>query len=311
MDTADRFNPIDYPLAMTWPRLLTPASSWVGHTPFAMALVELCRPDRFVELGTLNGDSYCAFCQAVDALKLPTRCTAVDTWAGDPHAGNYGPQVLQALREHHDPLYSQFSNLLQATFEDALKTVPDGSVDLLHIDGFHSYDAVKHDFDTWQPKLSERGIVLFHDTQVRGSGFGVWSFWAEQAAQFPNFEFHHSYGLGVLAVGSKVPQPVLRFLEIANREADVVRTFFKYLGDAVDWARTTATLLDHTYHLQEMLNKRKQMIGEAVTPGDVRQAFNAPLRFIQQMMYDVQAVTVSDLKQRGFNVQAGPPPGQR
>jgi hypothetical protein len=58
--TIDRFNPMDYSLAFAWPRLLTPLSSWVPHIPFAMALVEMCRPERIVELGTLMGDSYCA-----------------------------------------------------------------------------------------------------------------------------------------------------------------------------------------------------------------------------------------------------------
>jgi hypothetical protein len=311
MNSADRFNPMDYPLALTWPRLLTPASSWIGHIPFAMALVEIARPDRFVELGTLNGDSYCGFCQAVEALKLPTRCTAVDTWTGDPHAGNYGPQVLEQVREHHDPLYSSFSNLFKGTFDEALTTVPDGTVDLLHIDGFHTYDAVSHDFHTWRPKLSPRGVVLFHDTQVRSSGFGVWSFWEEVAAQFPNFEFHHSHGLGVLAVGERVPPPVLRFLEIANREPDTVRKYFKHLADGVDWARMAVMILDNLLRVQQMLNQRKQMINEPVTAIDEQQAFASPLNFVQQMMYDVQTLTVSDLKQRGFNAQSGPPPKPR
>ena len=67
--------------------------------------------------------------------------------------------------------YSGFAQLVRSTFDDALPYFEDGSVDLLHIDGRHFYEDVKHDFDFWLPKLSDRGIVLLHDTDVRERSF--------------------------------------------------------------------------------------------------------------------------------------------
>src|SRR5512139_2792691 len=103
---------LDHFICYAQPRRLTDVSAWHEHIPFAFYLVDLLRPGLIVELGTHKGDSYCAFCQAVSELQLDTRCSAVDSWAGDEHAGVYGPDVLDDLRRHHDILYASFSTLM-------------------------------------------------------------------------------------------------------------------------------------------------------------------------------------------------------
>jgi glycosyltransferase involved in cell wall biosynthesis/SAM-dependent methyltransferase len=185
-----------------------------------------------VELGTHNGVSYSAFCEAVVCNGLDTRCFAVDTWQGDDQAGHYGEEVYLDFRRFHDAHYSAFSELLRCTFDDALAYVPDASVDLLHIDGLHTYEAVQHDFRNWQEKLSDRAVVLLHDTNVREHDFGVWRLWEELRTQYPAFEFLHGHGLGVLAVGRSISTQVTALCSLRDpRMAHTIRQRFSLVGE--------------------------------------------------------------------------------
>jgi GT2 family glycosyltransferase len=230
----ERFDLASHTIILESPRRLTVTSAWTEHIPFAMLLVDLVRPGMIVELGTHAGDSYCAFCQAVQTLEVQARCFAVDTWKGDPHAGEYGPEVLDDLRGHHDYQYGRFSSLIQATFDEAVRQFEDGSIDILHIDGYHTYEAVRHDFATWLPKVSPRGLVLLHDTNVRTEGFGIWRFWAEVSQRYPHFEFTHGHGLGVLSVGAEEP-PALRAFRESFAADGWIPTLFFDLGQRLSW----------------------------------------------------------------------------
>lgn len=223
------FNPLKSKQLFAHPKRLHKESAWNEHVPFAMLLIELQSPRLVVELGTHWGVSYCAFCQAVAETGVEASCYAVDTWAGDAHTGLYGGDVYENLKAHHKQ-YESFSQLLRMTFDKALQQVPDGSVDLLHIDGLHTYEAVKRDYNTWLPKMSDRGIILFHDTVVTERDYGVHQLWRELTPSSPHFNFEHSSGLGVLAVGKDQPQAIKNFLQTANANASTTRELFSSLG---------------------------------------------------------------------------------
>ncbi len=214
------------------PRRLGLESAWYGHVPFAHWLVAAAAPRILVELGTHNGVSYSAFCEAMATYAKEGRAYAIDTWAGDEHAGHYSQDVYWNLVQFHDAHYAGFSTLLRSTFDEALPYFADGSVDLLHIDGLHTYQAVRADWDAWRPKLSARAVVLFHDTNVRERGFGVWQLWDELRQTAPHFEFLHEHGLGVLAYGAEAPPLIQELCALAD-PADIgaVRQRFGQLGE--------------------------------------------------------------------------------
>lgn len=246
------FDLLNHAAKAEMPERLTDIGSWHRHIPFAFALLDMLKPRVFVELGTHKGDSYSAFCQGVTHQGLATRCFAVDTWQGDSQAGRYEDSIHAELSRYHDPRYASFSTLLRMTFDEALAHIADGSVDLLHIDGLHTYEAVKHDFDTWLPKMSERGVIIFHDTNVHYGDFAVWQLWEELTRQYPGFEFPYGFGLGVLAVGSNVPEPLQQFLQLASDNPQRVIQLFHALGDGIELFKSERSFAQKQEQLERL-----------------------------------------------------------
>lgn len=263
-------NPLDYPVIFLDTQYAAP-SAWWQHTPFARFIVALTQPSLLVELGTHYGVSYFAFCQAVRALGLHTRCYAVDTWQGDEQAGFYDEEVFEQVQQHNAQHYNAFSRLLRMTFDEALQHFAEGEVDLLHIDGYHTYEAVQHDYENWLPKMSQRGVILFHDINVREGTFGVWQLWNELRERFPHFEFLHEHGLGVLAVGEEAASLLDPLSSLSESECQRVRVLFSQLGERVrlrieleSAQREIATARSYIQYIEERFNEQLKHL-EATT----------------------------------------------
>jgi hypothetical protein len=271
-------------------------SAWYEHVPFGHWIVFATRPRTLVELGTHAGVSYFAFCEAVSRLRLDTRCLAVDTWLGDSHSGFYGEEVFTELQKAVYPRYGAFSQLLRTTFDDALRYVHDGSVDLLHIDGRHKYGDVRHDFLTWKPKLSPRAVVLFHDTNVHERDFGVWKLWAELKEGFPSFEFLHGYGLGVLAAGKEVPLPIAQLCGLRDPDTvAAVRERFALLG------KVTRLEEQETRQQRAIENQQRTIEAQHRAIEEQQQAVEAQQRAVERQLgiIDEQRLALNERERIG------------
>jgi glycosyltransferase involved in cell wall biosynthesis len=164
--------------------------------------------------------------------KLDTHCFAIGTWKGDDHSGVYPEEVYVDFCRFHEERYGAFSRLLRCKFDEALSSFADSSIDVLHLDSLQTYEAVHRDFESWQPKLSESAVVLFHGTNVRERDFAVWRFWEELRTRFPSFEFLHGEGLGILALGHSTPGAVRELCALRDPAAiQAVRERFSFLGE--------------------------------------------------------------------------------
>ena len=233
------------------PRHLATVSAWVEHVPFAFWMMEALRPSRVVELGVHNGVSYFSFCQAAEHLKLNTQCYGIDLWNGDEHAGFYGPEVFVAVAQINAQ-YSGFSQLLRSSFDDAKCYFEDSSIDLLHIDGLHTVETVRKDFESWLPKLSKRAVVLLHDTNVRERNFGVWALFAELREKYPTFEFSHGHGLGVVGVGAEQSSQMQALFTAGQTaaEAQAIHVAFSQLGHG-------CLQTQQRYHIEGLLRSER------------------------------------------------------
>lgn len=166
-------------------------------------IAALCRivqeldPKVIVEVGTSSGGTLFLFAHVAD----PEKVISVDlprgyqVWKIPFFKSFGGKQVIQLIRgDSHR----------EETFEK-LKTVLKGrEVDFLFIDGDHSYDGVKQDFQMYSRVVRKGGIVAFHDIVEHDpkTGCQVDRFWHEVKQTYRHLEIADQSqkwaGIGVL-----------------------------------------------------------------------------------------------------------------
>jgi cephalosporin hydroxylase len=164
-------------------------------------------PKVVVEIGTANGGTLFCFSKlAPDGATI----ASIDLPGGE-FGGGYPKGKA--------PLYGSFKKDSQKMFllrEDShseqtvekLKKVLNGKkIDFLFIDGDHTYEGVKKDFELYSPLVGAGGIVAFHDIAVHPDGVGCFVnlFWDEIKGKYKYKEFIEDKnqgwgGIGVLFV---------------------------------------------------------------------------------------------------------------
>jgi predicted O-methyltransferase YrrM len=148
-------------------RFAAPIDGWLsdaqGCALFRAAAATTGR-GRIVEIGSWKGRS-------TAWLAAGARLAGATVYAIDPHTGSREDPAAATLAEFRANLaragLSDHVEALVMTSAEAASAV-DGPVELLFIDGDHSYEAVRLDAALWLPKLVEGGTVMFHDVGAAG-----------------------------------------------------------------------------------------------------------------------------------------------
>ncbi len=135
--------------------------------PLLESLVYLNQAQVIVEVGVAEAKSTDWLCRG--AKLRGGKVYGYDLW--DTHGLNNQFEHWSSKEKCETYLQSKGHTNFELTkinsrtpeFAELIKT-KHPSIDLAYIDGCHSYDGIKNDFDIIYPLLSECGVIVFHDT---------------------------------------------------------------------------------------------------------------------------------------------------
>lgn len=172
-------------------------------------------PQRVLEIGTARGGTLYLWCQAAtdDATLISV----------DLPGGEFGGGYLDC----RTPLYQQFARPQQtlhllradshqpATFDHVQQLLSSAPLDFAFIDGDHTYEGVKADFNRFGPLVRPGGLIAFHDIVPRtdGANIHVDRLWSELKPRHDCTDIvgpegsGRQIGIGLLRVGEAPVQP--------------------------------------------------------------------------------------------------------
>ena len=116
-----------------------------------------------VEIGTAAGGTFYVLCQVapndaqIISIDLP----------GGPFGGGYEIDDLRLFKRYGKLGQTLFFMREDSQTEDTkkmlMKHLDNKEIDVLFIDGDHSYEGVKKDFELYEPLVAKGGVIIFHD----------------------------------------------------------------------------------------------------------------------------------------------------
>lgn len=184
-------------------------TAWRGHRKFAEWLVNKVQPKVTVELGV--DDGFSTFC--FGSCKVG-HVYGIDSFEGDPCSGPRDFNTYWNVLSKREELNLNENITIIKEYFDVVAKVWNKPIDILHIDGNHSYESVKNDFMIWCKFMTDTGVILMHDTCVHESGFGVDKFFEE--IPFPKITFTHTHGLGVVSQNVQLLEEIKQTFDLNN-----------------------------------------------------------------------------------------------
>jgi len=148
------------------------------------------QPKRLMELGTGKGGNLFLLC---NAAPIDAEIIALDLRGGS-HGAGYPPwkiPLLKSFKLKEQELTLVMADSHKIETQDQIANILDGGLlDVLFIDGDHSYEGVKKDFELYSQFVRPGGIIIFHDIvpHIKDPTCKVNVFWNELKQQYTYLE---------------------------------------------------------------------------------------------------------------------------
>ena len=166
-------------------------------------LIDKIKPKIIMEIGTFNGGSLFVFSKMLSdnghiiSLDFPGRF-----FFGIPYIklDKYIYKNFVNKTQKIDILIGDSHSLEK--INEVKEKLNSNKLDILFIDGDHSYQGVKQDYENYRSLVKKDGLIIFHDI-LPGNQYGVDVFWDEVKQNKKYYEFIEdknqiSYGIGIL-----------------------------------------------------------------------------------------------------------------
>lgn len=143
--------------------------------------VRSLQPEVIVEIGTFKGGTLFVFCRVFPAIR---EIVSIDLPGGE-FGGGYHFRRRRLYREFLFDRPGASMELIQGDshkrdVQQELELHLAGRpIDFLYIDGDHTYEGVRSDFEMYSPLVRSGGVAVFHDIATLNAGCGVGRLWAE------------------------------------------------------------------------------------------------------------------------------------
>lgn len=144
--------------------------------------VQHLQPKRVMEIGTFHGGVFFLLTRVSSQEGTFISVDLPGGAGGDDMLDKNIPLLRQWAAPSQNLHFLREDSHRPETLEMVKRILGESQLDVLFIDGDHSYEGVKKDYEMYAPLVRSGGLVGFHDISVKEPQYGVAQYWGELRA---------------------------------------------------------------------------------------------------------------------------------